>query len=60
MKTLGHTGSFMGFKAYYVRYPEARFSTWVLCNMGEIVPANLGSEIAELYLSDLMEPESGR
>jgi CubicO group peptidase (beta-lactamase class C family) len=60
LRTLGHTGSFMGFKAYYVRYPEQRFSTWVLCNMGEIVPAELGSRVAELYLTDLMEPESGR
>ena len=56
LKTLWHTGSFMGFKAYYVRYPDVQFSTWVLCNMGEIVPAELGSQVAELYLSDLMEP----
>lgn len=60
LRTLGHTGSFMGFKAYYVRYPDQRFSTWVLCNMGEIVPANFGARVAELYLSDQMEPESGR
>lgn len=57
LRTLGHTGSMMGFKAYYVRYPEQQFSTWVLCNMGEIVPAELGSRVAELYLSDSMEPE---
>jgi hypothetical protein len=60
LKTLGHTGSFMGFKAYYVRYPEQQFSTWVLCNMGEIVPAELGSQVAELYLSDVMDPEQNR
>jgi CubicO group peptidase (beta-lactamase class C family) len=60
LRTLGHTGSFMGFKAYYVRYPDVQFSTWVLCNMGEIVPDDLASEVAELYLSDLMEPRGGR
>lgn len=60
LRTLGHTGSFMGFKACYVRYPEVRFSTWLLCNMGEIVPAELGSQVAELYLSNSMEPETGR
>jgi len=54
LKTLFHTGSFMGFKAYYVRYPDIQFSTWVLCNMGEIVPADLGSQVADLYLSELM------
>jgi len=60
LRTLGHTGSMMGFKAYYVRYPEQQFSTWVLCNMGDIVPAELGSRIAELYLSESMEPEGSR
>ncbi len=60
LRTLGHTGSMMGFKAYYVRYPEQQFSTWVLCNMGEIVPAELGAQVAGLYLAELMEPESGR
>jgi CubicO group peptidase (beta-lactamase class C family) len=54
LKTIGHTGSFMGFKAYYVRFPEQRFATWVLCNMGEIVPRDLGLEVAELFLADRM------
>jgi CubicO group peptidase (beta-lactamase class C family) len=60
LKTLGHTGSYMGFKAYYVRYPEQQFSTWVLCNMGEIVPAELGSQVAELFLSAEMDPPTNR
>ena len=59
LRTLGHTGSFMGFKAYYVRFPDQRFSTWVLCNMGEIVPEQLGLQVAELYLSREMTPSSG-
>ena len=54
LRTLGHTGSFMGFKAYYVRFPEQRLATWVLCNMGEIVPRDLGLEVAELFLADQM------
>jgi len=60
LETLGHTGSFMGFKAYYVRFPGLQFSTWVLCNMGEIVPEELGLEVAELYLEDLMTSGTGR
>ena len=54
LKTVGHTGSFMGFKAYYVRFPEQSFSTWVLCNMGEIVPQQLGLKVADLYLGQEM------
>jgi CubicO group peptidase (beta-lactamase class C family) len=60
LQTLGHTGSFMGFKAYYVRFPKQRFSTWVLCNMGDIVPQDLGLEVAELYLGDQMTTGSNR
>ncbi len=60
LEILGHTGSFMGFKAYYVRFPEQRFSTWGLCNMGAIVPQDLGLEVAELCLGDLMTSETGR
>jgi hypothetical protein len=46
----------MGFKAYYARFPDQRFSVWVLCNMGEIVPEQLGLEVAALYLSNEMTP----
>ena len=60
LRTLGHTGSFMGFKAYYVRFPEQRFSTWVLCNMGEIVPRDYGLRVAELYLANEMAAANGR
>ncbi len=54
LETWGHTGSFMGFKTVYIRYPQQRFSTWVLCNMGEIVPANYARQVAELFLADEM------
>ena len=61
LTTLGHSGSFMGFKTSYVRYPEQRFSVWVLCNMGEIVPANYGQQVAELFLEkEMAAVEEGR
>ncbi len=59
LETWGHTGSFMGFKTVYIRYPQQKFSTWVLCNMGEIVPANYARQVAELFLADEMA-EKGR
>ncbi len=58
LRTLGHTGSFMGFKAYYVRFPDQRLSTFVMCNMNDIVPETLGLEVAELYLGDQMSPSA--
>jgi hypothetical protein len=54
LTTWGHTGSYMGFKTSYVRYPEQDFSVWVLCNMGEIVPADYGRQVAELFLEGAM------
>ncbi len=61
LTTLGHSGSYMGFKTSYVRYPEQRFSVWVLCNMGEIVPANYGRQVAELFLEkEMAAVEEGR
>ena len=61
LTTWGHSGSYMGFKTFYVRYPEQRFSVWVLCNMGEIVPVNYGRQVAELFLEkEMAAVEEGR
>jgi len=54
LRTLEHGGSFMGFKAHYVRFPDQQLSTWVMCNMGEIVPQDFAIRVAELYLADQM------
>ena len=55
LKTIGHGGSYMGFQASVVRFPEQGFATWVLCNMGEIRPNGLGLEVADLFLADDMK-----
>jgi hypothetical protein len=49
----------MGFKTVYIRYPEQKFSTWVLCNMGEIVPRNYARKVAELFLAGEMVERDG-
>jgi len=53
LETISHTGSFMGFKAYYVRFPEVRFSIWTFCNLGPLVPESMSLEVADLYLAEL-------
>ena len=40
-RTVGHGGSFMGFRADYVRYPEDGISAAALCNLGSINPGQL-------------------
>jgi CubicO group peptidase (beta-lactamase class C family) len=54
LTTWGHSGSYMGFKTSYVRYPEQDFAVWVLCNMGEIAPGEYGRRVAELFLEGAM------
>lgn len=39
--TVGHSGSFMGFRADFVRFPEEGMSVAALCNLGGINPSAL-------------------
>lgn len=52
LKTVGHTGSFMGFKAAYMRFPEQRFSVWTLCNLGAMNPGEFSRRVADLFLAE--------
>jgi CubicO group peptidase (beta-lactamase class C family) len=54
LRTVGHGGSYMGFQASYTRFPEQRFATFVLCNMGRIRPGPLGLQVADLFLAAQM------
>jgi CubicO group peptidase (beta-lactamase class C family) len=40
-RTVGHGGSFMGFRADFVRYPDQGVSAAALCNLGSIDPSPL-------------------
>jgi CubicO group peptidase (beta-lactamase class C family) len=51
-----HSGSLMGFRADFVRYPAERFSAIVLCNLGSIDAAALADRVTELYLGDRLRP----
>ena len=51
--TVGHGGSFMGFRADFVRYPEEGLSVAALCNLGGINPGPLTREMALATLGQL-------
>ncbi len=53
IKTVGHGGSFMGFRADYLRFPEQEFSVVVFSNLGNINPGNISTSVADLYLEEL-------
>ncbi len=56
LATVGHGGSWVGYRAAMSRYPEAGHSFVALCNRSAIDPGTLIASTAEIYLEDRMEP----
>lgn len=54
LRLVTHGGSFMGYRTVIHRFPDQRFSTVVLCNLGTASPEQLGSAIADIYLADAL------
>lgn len=57
-KTIRHRGSFVGFKAEYIRFPEEGFSIAILANRSDANPARLVENVADLFLADNSEIKS--
>jgi len=55
LKLISHGGSFVGFRSYYMRFPDQRFSIVVLANQGPFPDYEIASDIAILYLKDLIK-----
>jgi CubicO group peptidase (beta-lactamase class C family) len=45
-RTLGHGGSFMGFQADFVRFPDEGLAVAALCNLGSLLPGPLTRRVA--------------
>jgi len=62
LKEFGHGGDITGYNSFMKRYPEQKFTVIVLSNVGMRPPGplpdagTLSSRIAEIYLSDKMQP----
>ncbi len=57
LRSIGHGGSFVGFRSYYLRFPDQRFSVVVLANQGPFRDYEIAREIALIYLRDqITEP----
>ncbi|HSA95999.1 MAG TPA: serine hydrolase domain-containing protein, partial [Acidobacteriota bacterium] len=55
LKIVRHSGSWAGFRAAMVRFPEQRFSVIVLANLESISPSALAYSIADIYLAGLLK-----
>lgn len=53
--TQGHSGSYMGFRTDYVRFPQYQLAVMVFCNMSDINPHPLSRAVADLFLQPEIE-----
>ena len=56
LATVGHSGSWVGYRTGMTRYPDAGYSFVALCNRSQIDPMALIASTAEIYLEDAMDP----
>lgn len=58
LKTVGHGGSWRGFRSHLIRFPAQNFGVVILCNLDTFNPLNLARKIADIYLADVLAPEA--
>src|SRR4029077_6131051 len=60
LRTVSHGGSWGGYRAELLRFPEQHFSVACLCNLGNASPSKRAHQVADIFLSDLMKPRSNK
>ncbi len=60
LKTISHGGSWAGFRAELLRFPEQHFSVICLCNVSSANPTRLARRVADVFLGSRMQPEPQR
>jgi CubicO group peptidase (beta-lactamase class C family) len=51
LRMISHGGSFVGYRAHYLQFPEQRFSVVILSNLGTFNPGRIAVKIAEVFLA---------
>jgi hypothetical protein len=54
LKTVSHGGSWAGYRAELLRFPEEHLSVACLCNLATTNPSALARRVAQVYLGDKM------
>ncbi|MDE0689023.1 MAG: serine hydrolase [Candidatus Poribacteria bacterium] len=54
LKTVGHSGSWRGFRSHLTRFPDQKFGVVILCNLDTFNPLSLAEKIADFYLVDVL------
>ena len=55
LRTIVHSGGFMGYRTIIQRFPDQRFTAVMLCNLYTISPETLALRIADIYLADALD-----
>jgi CubicO group peptidase (beta-lactamase class C family) len=50
LRMISHGGSFVGYRAHYLQFPDQRFSVVILSNLGTFNPGKIAVEIADIFL----------
>ena len=56
LRSVSHGGSWAGFRAELIRFPDQKFSVATLCNVASSNPSLLARSVAAIYLADRMSP----
>ena len=56
LQTVGHSGSWRGFRSHLMRFPDQKFGVVILCNLDTFNPHRLAERVADLYLADVLAP----
>jgi hypothetical protein len=56
LRTVGHGGSFVGFRAAITRFPEQGTSFMTICNRSDAAPGRLIQRVADIVLADHVGP----
>jgi CubicO group peptidase (beta-lactamase class C family) len=60
LRTVSHGGSWGGYRAELLRFPEQHFSVACLCNVGNAAPSRRAHQVADVYLGNLMKPKESK
>jgi len=52
LKTISHGGSWVGYRAQLIRFPDQKFSVICLANLGTFDPSRMAKKVADLYLAE--------
>ncbi len=55
LPTVGHGGSWYGFRANLVQFPEQKFSVICLTNMAQMTPGSYSDKIADIWLEETFQ-----